>query len=227
MEDRMTINKTKTPFGDSEVYSATTKKQANNIENIESNSTTEITCSLKNHFLIAMPSLTDDYFKQSVVYLCEHDEQGAMGFIINYPVKLTLQELLKNAESINHVPNPPLTNTVYLGGPLEMDKGFVLHSPTKDNSQSTPLNDQLLMSNSNHILSTLGTDQEPENYMVTLGYASWDLGQLENEISQNQWLTIHCDNDIIFNTPIDQRWNAALKLLGIDPLQLSSEIGHA
>jgi len=227
MEDHMTINKTKTPFSDSDINSVTTNSQNNDIETIHANSATEIIGSLKNHFLIAMPSLTDDYFKQSVVYLCEHDEQGAMGFIINNPVKLTLQELLKNAESIEHLPTPPLTDTVYLGGPLDMDRGFVLHSPTKDNSQSTVLNEQLLMSNSNHILSTLGTAQEPEKYIVTLGYSSWDLGQLEEEISQNQWLTVHCDANIIFDTPIDKRWNTALKLLGIDPLQLSSEIGHA
>jgi len=227
MENHMTMNKTKTPFADSDMDSTDTQMHKTEEDKIESPSKTEVISSLKNHFLIAMPSLDDPYFKQSVVYLCEHDEQGAMGFIINYPVKLTVQELLKNAQSIDHEPNPPITNAVFLGGPLEMDRGFVLHSPVKDNDQSTKLNDQLMMSNSNHILSTLGTDQEPDHYMVTLGYASWDKGQLEEEINLNQWLTIECETDIIFDIPIAKRWDTSLQRLGVAPLQLSSDIGHA
>ncbi|TEW53651.1 YqgE/AlgH family protein [Psychromonas sp. RZ22] len=183
--------------------------------------------SLKDHFLIAMPSLTDPYFKQSVVYLCEHDEQGATGFIINFPVKLTLQELLKNVENIDYEPNPPLTESVFLGGPLDMERGFVLHTPLSDNSKSTQLNEQLMMSNSSTILASLGTDDAPEKYMVALGYASWDSGQLEEEMNQNQWLTIDFENDIIFNTPVDQRWISSLQRLGIDPSHLSSAVGHA
>lgn len=214
----MTIKNSKTPFADSNLQST-----ADDLETASA----EVISSLKNHFLIAMPSLSDPYFKHSVVYLCEHNEQGAMGFIVNFPVKLTLQELLKNADSVNHEPNPPLEEPVFLGGPLDMERGFVLHTPTADDSQSTQLNEQLLMSNSNAILSTLGTDKAPEHYMVTLGYASWDAGQLEEEMNLNQWLTIECENDIIFKTPADERWNSSLQRLGIDPLQLSSEIGHA
>ena len=221
MESHMTINKSKTPFADSDMDSTNTSTSE------QENTAAEVISSLKNHFLIAMPSLTDPYFKQSVVYLCEHDEQGAMGFIVNYPVKLTVQELLKNAESIVHEPNPPLTEAVFLGGPLEMDRGFVLHTPTLNNAQSTVLNEKLMMSNSNKILSTLGTEEAPEKYMVTLGYVSWDKGQLEEEMSQNQWLTIECENDIIFNTPIEQRWSSSLQRLGVEPSQLSSDIGHA
>jgi len=221
----MTMNKTKTPFADSDMDSTGTHNAEE--DKIESSPKTEVISSLKNHLLIAMPSLDDPYFKQSVVYLCEHDEQGAMGFIVNYPVKLTIQELLKNAESITHEPNPPLTEVVFLGGPLEMDRGFVLHSPTINDSQSTQLNEQLMMSNSNQILSTLGTNDEPDKYMVTLGYASWDKGQLEEEMNLNQWLTIECENDIIFNTPIEQRWSSSLQRLGVEPSQLSSDIGHA
>jgi putative transcriptional regulator len=188
---------------------------------------TEVISTLKNHFLIAMPALTDPYFKKSVVYLCEHDAEGAMGFIINFPVKLTVQELLSNVETIEHQPEPPLTNPVFLGGPLELERGFVLHSPLTDNSQSTELNNQLLMSNSNSVLSTLGTDNEPEKYMVTLGYASWSSGQLEQEMNENHWLTIESENEIIFNTPVDQRWNVSLQRLGITPEQLTTTSGHA
>ena len=188
---------------------------------------TEVLGSLKNHLLIAMPALTDPYFKKSVVYLCEHDDKGAMGFIINYPVKLTLQELLKNVETISYQPDPPLLDPVFLGGPLALERGFVLHSPIEDNSQSTQLNDQLMMSNSNIILSSLGTENSPEKYMVTLGYASWDSGQLEQEIKENHWLTIKSDNSLIFNTPIEKRWSQSLQRLGITPDQLSTDSGNA
>jgi len=188
---------------------------------------TEVLDSLKNHLLIAMPALTDPYFKQSVVYLCEHNEQGAMGFIINYPVKLTLQELLKNVESISYQPEPPLLEPVFLGGPLELERGFVLHSPLADNSQSTMLNEHLMMSNSSTILTSLGTENAPEKYLVTLGYASWDSGQLEEEIKENNWLTVKSENDIIFNTPIEKRWVESLHRLGITPDQLSTTGGHA
>ena len=220
----MTIDKTKTPFADADI-----SNEHRSSENIspEQASETEMANSLKNHFLIAMPSLTDPYFKNSVVYLCEHDEQGAMGFIINYPVKLTVQELLKSAESISHEPTPPITESVFLGGPLDMDRGFVLHSPIKDDSQSTLLNEQLMMSNSNLILSSLGTETQPEKYIVALGYSSWDSGQLEEEISNNQWLTVPCEMDIMFDTPVSKRWNSSLQQLGVDPSQLSNEVGHA
>jgi len=194
--------------------------------NVDSDKT-EVLNTLKNHFLIAMPALTDPYFKKSVVYLCEHDSEGAMGFIINFPVKLTLQELLSNVETIKHQPEPPLTGPVFLGGPLELERGFVLHSPLDDNSQSTELNNQLMMSNSNAVLSTLGTDNEPDKYMVTLGYASWSSGQLEQEMNDNHWLTIESENDIIFNTPAENRWSASLQRLGITPEQLTTTTGHA
>ncbi|GLS89173.1 UPF0301 protein [Psychromonas marina] len=210
---------------DKNIESSKPELQGNEI--CVSGENTEVINTLKNHFLIAMPVLTDPYFKKSVVYLCEHDEGGAMGFIINFPVKLTVQELLSNVETISHQPDPPLTNPVFLGGPLELERGFVLHSPLSDNSQSTELNEQLLLSNSNAVLSTLGTDNEPEKYMVTLGYASWSSGQLEQEVIDNHWLTIESENDIIFNTPVEKRWSESLQRLGISPEQLTTTSGHA
>ncbi|WP_094751742.1 YqgE/AlgH family protein [Psychromonas sp. CD1] len=192
-----------------------------------SSAQTTILNTLKDHFLIAMPSLTDPYFKHSVVYLCEHDEHGAMGFIINFQVKLTIQDLLKNIESIDHQPMPPLTDSVYLGGPLELERGFVLHSPIEDNSQSTKLNNELLMSNSNAVLSLLGTNLAPEKYIVTLGYSSWSPGQLEQEMQDNHWLTMKSESEIIFNIPVKQRWTESLRRLGITPEQLSLTTGHA
>ena len=174
-----------------------------------------------------MPALTDPYFKKSVVYLCEHDDEGAMGFIINFPVELTLQELLKNIEKIEHCPEPPLLNPVFLGGPLEVEHGFVLHSPTSDNEESTLLNDALMMSSSNTVISSLGTENEPDNYIVTLGYSSWDAGQLEEEMNNNHWLTADFDTDIIFNISPEQRWKKSLEILGITPEQLSTITGNA
>lgn len=210
---------------DTNIEHQDSERQSN--EPCASDKSTEVLNTLKDHFLIATPVLTDPYFKKSVVYLCEHDEDGAMGFIINFPVKLTVQELLSNVETIKHQPDPPLTNPVFLGGPLELERGFVLHSPLRDNSQSTKLNKQLLLSNSNAVLSTLGTDNEPEKYMVTLGYASWDSGQLEQEVINNHWLTIESENDIIFNTPVEKRWSESLQRLGITPEQLTTTSGHA
>ncbi len=184
---------------------------------------------LKNHLLIAMPALTDPYFKKSVVYICEHDDKGAMGFIINFPVKLTLQELIKNVEQIKPTPNSDssLLSPVFLGGPLDLERGFILHSPTQENSQSTKLNDALMMSNSKTVLASLGTDDAPDNYFVALGYSSWDSGQLEEEMNNNHWITIDCENDIIFNTSPENRWEESLRVLGISPNQLSTMTGNA
>jgi len=190
---------------------------------------TQVLTTLKNQFLIAMPTLTDPYFKKSVVYLCEHDDQGAMGFIINYPVKLTVQELLQNIDSIEHQPEPPLLNNVFLGGPLELEHGFILHSPLSDqtlNDRSKLLNDQLRMSNANSVLTSLGTANEPDKYMVTLGYASWDAGQLESEMLENHWLTVDFEDELLFETPIEDRWQASLNRLGVDPEKLSTLIGN-
>lgn len=183
---------------------------------------------LKNHFLIAMPVLTDPYFKKSVVYICEHDDQGAMGFIINFPVKLTLQELLKNVDQINHIPtiDAALLSPVFLGGPLDLERGFILHSPTEKKVQSTQLNDELMVSNSKTLLCSLGTDDAPAHYFVALGYSSWDPGQLEEEMNNNHWLTIDCKNDIIFNIPPEKRWEESLQVLGICPDQLSTMAGN-
>jgi putative transcriptional regulator len=190
---------------------------------------TQVLTTLKNQFLIAMPTLTDPYFKKSVVYLCEHDDQGAMGFIINYPVKLTVQELLQNIESIDHLPEPPLLNSVFLGGPLELEHGFILHSPLSNktlNRRSKFLNDQLMMSNANSVLASLGTDEEPDKYIVTLGYTSWDAGQLENEMLQNHWLTVDFEDELLFLIPTEDRWEASLNRLGVDPEKLSTLIGN-
>jgi putative transcriptional regulator len=209
--------------------------------------------SLENQFLIAMPSLGDPYFNKTVTYICEHNEDGAMGLIINLPVNITLSDLLKqidpgeedeksdkasdnpktNRASIGLADNSltDITNSleqlVLTGGPIAQQRGFVLHSSQTGWSSSLVLSEELMVTTSKDILMALGTEKAPEQFMVTLGYAGWGPGQLEQELQANSWLTTPADSDILFNTPIELRWKKATEKLGIDLAHLSSDIGHA
>jgi len=200
--------------------------------------------SLENQFLIAMPSLGDDYFNKTVTYICEHNDEGAMGLIINMPVNITLQDLLKQIEendleesnkeqeaASTTVKNILLDNSleqlVLSGGPISQNRGFVLHRTQSGWKSSLALSDEIMITTSKDILMALGTEQAPEQFMVTLGYAGWGPGQLEAELQTNSWLTIDADSDILFNTPIEQRWQKATEKLGIDIAHLSSDVGHA
>ena len=180
----------------------------------------------ENQLLIAMPALDDSYFNKTVTYICEHNEEGAMGLIINLPIDLTLNELLAHIDA-DVESNPVMSQKVFTGGPISTQRGFVLHSPQSGWKSSLPLNEELMITTSKDILMALGTDQAPSNFIVTLGYAGWGPGQLEEEIKANSWLTTPADNDILFNTPIEQRWKKATEKLGIDIAHLSSELGHA
>lgn len=205
--------------------------------------------SLENQFLIAMPSLADGYFNKTVTYICEHNDEGAMGLIINMPVNITLFDLLKQIEendreqvsgdettleteeSPETVENICLKNSleqlVLSGGPISQNRGFVLHRTQPGWKSSLALNDDIMITTSKDILLALGTENAPEQFVVTLGYAGWGPGQLETELQTNSWLTIDADSDILFNTPIEQRWQKATEKLGIDMAHLSSDIGHA
>jgi len=182
--------------------------------------------SLENQLLIAMPTLGDPYFNKTVTYICEHNDEGAMGLIINLPVKITLNDLLAQLDK-ELEQNPKLEQQVLTGGPVAQQRGFVLHSPQGGWSSSLALSDEVMITTSKDILLALGTDKEPEQYMVTLGYAGWGPGQLEQELQANSWLTTPADNEILFNTPIEMRWKKATEKLGIDLAHLSSEVGHA
>jgi putative transcriptional regulator len=205
--------------------------------------------SLENQFLIAMPSLGNDYFNKTVTYICEHNDEGAMGLIINMPVNITLHDLLKqieendkeqanedkatlepektsSAESNIFLDNS-LEQLVLSGGPISQNRGFVLHRTQSGWKSSLALSDDIMITTSKDILLSLGTKKAPEQFMVTLGYAGWGPGQLETELQENSWLTIDADSDILFNTPIEQRWQKATEKLGIDIAHLSSDIGHA
>ena len=214
--------------------------------------------SLENQFLIAMPALADDYFNKTVTYICEHNDEGAMGLIINMPVNITLHDLLKQIEENDHekssrsttsqTPNDkneksneqePISVTekfqldhsleqlVLSGGPISQNRGFVLHRTQTGWKSSLALSDDIMITTSKDILMALGTEKAPDQFMVTLGYAGWGPGQLEAELQANSWLTIDADSDILFNTPIEQRWQKATQKLGIDVVHLSSDIGHA
>lgn len=195
--------------------------------------------SLENQFLIAMPSLDDSYFNKTVTYICEHNEEGAMGLIINLPVNINLSELLKQIEATEedftssasldeeNELTAGLQQRVLSGGPISQQRGFVLHSKQKGWSSSLALSDKLMITTSKDILLALGTKEQPENYIVTLGYAGWGPGQLEEEIKANSWLTTPADIDILFNTPVEERWKKATEKLGIDLAHLSSDVGHA
>lgn len=189
--------------------------------------------SLENHLLIAMPSMGDTFFNKTVTYICEHNDEGAMGLIINLPVNVTLSELLAHLNTGQEEAKETLEEMTELGqqvltgGPVSTDRGFVLHSPQDGWRSSLALSSDIMITTSKDILMALGTDNAPENYIVTLGYAGWGPGQLEQEITDNSWLTVPADSEIIFNTPIEQRWQKATEKLGIDIAHLSSDIGHA
>lgn len=220
------------------------------------------TMNLENQLLIAMPSLDDSLFKKTVTYICEHNEEGAMGLIINLPIDITLCDLLKKIEPDNndsqyeskeiddentidlHHHRKKVSKTigdtniatdithsleqlVLSGGPIAKDRGFVLHKAQKGWNSSLVLGKELMITTSKDILMALGTDKAPESFMVTLGYAGWGPGQLEQELQENSWLTTSADIDILFNTPIEQRWQKATEKLGIDITHLSLDIGHA
>lgn len=182
--------------------------------------------SLENQFLIAMPSLGDSYFSKTVTYICEHNDEGAMGLVINIPVNITLNELLTQIDD-DLEEHPKLEQQVLSGGPVSQQRGFVLHSPQSGWNSSLSLSDEVMITTSKDILMALGTDKAPEHFMVTLGYSGWGPGQLEEEIQQNSWLVIDADNDILFNTPIEERWKKATEKIGIKIANLSSDVGHA
>ena len=182
--------------------------------------------SFENQLLIAMPSLDDSYFNKTVTYICEHNDEGAMGLIINLPINVTLNELLLQIDE-GKIEVPELDQQVLTGGPVSQDRGFVLHSTQSGWTSSLALSDDVMITTSKDILMALGTENAPKQFMVTLGYAGWGPGQLEAELKANSWLTIDADSDILFNTPIEQRWQKATEKLGIDIAHLSSDVGHA
>ncbi|MGF1687749.1 YqgE/AlgH family protein [Photobacterium japonica] len=185
---------------------------------------------LTNHFLVAMPSMQDPNFKGGVVYICEHNDEGAMGIVINLPIDISVGSMLDQIEIEREQPitNPDsLEQPVFNGGPVSADRGFVLHNQTGHFSSSITLTEQVAVTTSKDILSLLGTHEAPDHFLVALGYAGWDAGQLEQELTENTWLTTEADPDVVFSTPIHERWAKAIAQLGINATHLSIDKGHA
>ena len=192
---------------------------------------------LTHHFLIAMPGLMDESFSRSVVYMCEHSDRGALGLIINKPSTLQMLDLFEKVE-LNLGRTDLIGIPVFQGGPVHTERGFVLHEPlsiateSSDSSESAyastlSIPGGLEMTTSKDVLEALSTGAGPKRVLITLGYSAWAQGQLESELAENSWLTVQADPQVIFDTPIEQRYDRALALLGLQAWMLSPKAGHA
>ena len=181
---------------------------------------------LTHHFLIAMPSMADPYFAKSLTFICEHNDQGALGLVVNRPIDMTLQALFERL-SLRLGDNGRRDAPVYFGGPVQTDRGFVLHEPAGNWQSTLRVRDAIGLTTSKDILEAVGRGEGPERMLVTLGYAGWSPGQLEHELSQNAWLTVEARDGILFDTPAEARLPAAMELLGLDFARLQDEAGHA
>jgi putative transcriptional regulator len=187
---------------------------------------------LTNQFLIAMPGMGEGTFAGTVVYMCEHTDKGALGLVINKPIDITLKSLFEKVElSLDREDLAELP--VYFGGPVQTERGFVLHEPIGAGGEGSPYNSSLKveggleMTTSKDVLEAISSGAGPKKVLVTLGYSGWAAGQLEEEIGRNGWINVAAEPGIIFDTPVGQRYDKALSLLGIDVGMLSSDAGHA
>lgn len=182
--------------------------------------------SLKHHFLIAMPQMEDPNFSHGLAYLCEHNEDGAMGIVINQPLELTLGDVFAHLE-IHEYHTDFDAAPVMRGGPVQMERGFVIHRSEQDWDASADVAEGIKISTSQDILKAIATRSGPEEHLIALGYAGWGPGQLETEMAENTWLSVAADPNIMFNTAHEERWQAAASLLGVDLSLLSLDTGHA
>ncbi len=190
---------------------------------------------LTHHFLIAMPGVEDASFSRSVVYLCEHSERGALGLIINKPTPISLEGLFEKVDL--SLGREDLTlQPVFQGGPVQTERGFVLHEAMRGSQESEDespyastmtIPGGLEMTTSKDVLEALAHGAGPRRVLVTLGYSAWGEGQLESELAENSWLTVGADVSVIFETPVQERYDRALGLLGLQSWMLSPEAGHA
>jgi putative transcriptional regulator len=200
---------------------------------------------LTHHFLIAMPGLEDAAFAKSVVYVCEHSERGALGLVINKPSELSMEGLFDKVDLPLHRQDL-MTAPVLHGGPVHTERGFVLHdamvvdAPVEEAEALSAVSDKesvyastmtipggLEMTTSKDVLEALSMGAGPKRVLISLGYSAWGEGQLESELAENSWLTVGADMAIIFDTPVDQRYERAMKLLGLESWMLSSDVGHS
>jgi len=185
---------------------------------------------LTNQFLIAMPGMSDGNFAGTVVYMCEHSDKGALGLVINRPIDINLRHLFEKVDlSLDR--DDLATRPVYFGGPVQTERGFVLHESLDEEgghyNSTLKIAEGMEMTTSRDVLEALSNGAGPRRVFITLGYSGWGAGQLEEELSRNGWLTVDAQPDIIFDTPVEQRYDKALSLLGIDRNFLMGEAGHA
>lgn len=181
--------------------------------------------SLKNQFLVAMPGLQDGDFTRSVTLICEHNQEGAMGIVINQPLEISTGDLLEHMEIPfleTHNSNPVLA-----GGPVQTDRGFVIHRTPKSWKSSISLGQDIVITSSADILHAIAEDVDLKDAFVALGYAGWGPGQLEQEVVNNSWLNAPMQSEILFDTDIEKRWQKTINSLGFDSQQLSYFSGHA
>ena len=181
---------------------------------------------LTNHFLIAMPGMADPYFSKTLTLICEHSEKGAIGLVVNKPIDVTLGNLFEQV-NIHLEDEALLLESVHFGGPVLVDRGFVLHQPLDDWSSTLKIDDDTGLTTSKDILEAMAVGKGPSRVMVTLGYAGWAPGQLEDEIKRNGWLTVPAQPRLIFDLPAEDRLGAAMGLLGLNYGNLSDVAGHA
>jgi putative transcriptional regulator len=183
--------------------------------------------SLQNYLLIASPSMDDPYFARTVTYICEHNEHGAMGLVINQPVGMKLKELVEQVDDKAEVIDEKAEDIILAGGPVSQDRGFILHTTQPGWISSLTMTPEVMVTTSKDIISSLGNKEAPQKSLIMLGYAGWTAGQLEEEIQTNSWLMVEADTEILFDTPIHKKWETAVQRLGIDVWQLGPDIGHA
>ena len=182
---------------------------------------------LTNQLLVAMPALADPNFSHSVALVCEHSERGALGIVVNRPLEMKMAEVFEQLSLATGDPRL-LDMPVLSGGPVQRDRGFVLHRPGAQVFESTmPVSDTLHVTTSRDVLASMARGEGPAQAVIALGYAGWEAGQLEEEVLQNAWLTVPCDDALIFNLPYEQRWHAAARLLGVELSRISTQAGRA
>jgi putative transcriptional regulator len=182
--------------------------------------------SFANQFLVAMPGMNDPNFAQTVTLVCDHGPQGALGIVINRPLAMTLGEVFEQF-GLDATRSRVASDPVLQGGPVQTDRGFVLHTPGRSWDSTLAVSDGLHLTTSRDIVDALARGEGPDAALFALGYAGWDAGQLEEELARNAWLTVPADARLLFGTPIAERWQAAGRLLGVNLLHLSSDAGHA
>jgi putative transcriptional regulator len=191
------------------------------------NAEPQVTVDLSRQFLLAMPGRVSGELANTVIYVCEHTGDGALGLVINRPTDITVADLLKRIDlDLSTDADGVQDAHVFFGGPVQTDRGFVLHAPAGGYSSSIKLGD-LALTTSRDVLQDVANGKGPARLLITLGYAGWGAGQLESEMSQNAWINVDASSDILFDTPAENRYQMALAKLGIDPVMLAGDAGHA